>query len=147
MRFLFGITAAISGSAHAVAAPGAKPELRRVYLETKYPTVYRKVPVAAGSNLQAALNAARSGDELVLAAGASYVGNFRWTRCLPGYVIVTGPDGPAEGVRVTPTSAAASQYPRLVSPTVGPALLVKNGGCRLRLSRVEIGRASCRERV
>src|SRR3954464_979122 len=91
MRFLFGITAAISGSAHAVAAQGAKPELPRVYLETKYPTVSRKVPVRAGSNLQAALNAARSGDELVLAAGASYVGNFRWTRCLPGYVTVTGP--------------------------------------------------------
>ena len=142
MRFLFRITAAISAaisaSAHAAAAQGAKPELPRVYLETKYPTVSRKVPVAAGSNLQAALNAARSGDELVLAAGASYVGNFRWTRCLPGYVTVTGPDGPAEGVRVTPTTAAASRYPRLISPTIEPVILARKGACRLRLSRLEI---------
>src|SRR5690348_9309472 len=131
MRFLFGITAAISGSAHAVAAQGAKPELPRVYLETKYPTVSRKVPVRAGSNLQAALNAARSGDELVLAAGASYVGNFRWTRCLPGYVTITGPDGPAEGVRVTPTTAVASRYPRLISSTIEPVMLARSGACRL----------------
>jgi len=141
MRFLFVIfvtTAPLASSIQAVSAQGAKPELPRVYLETKYPPGTRKVRVPAGSNLQAALNAAQAGDELVLAAGASYVGNFTWTRCLPGPVIVTGPNGPAEGVRVTPTIASASQYPRLVSPTVGPALLVKNGGCRLRLSRVEV---------
>jgi len=138
MRFLLAITAAISSSAQAVSSQGAKAELPRVYLDTKYPAVTRKIPVPAGSNLQKALNAARAGDELVLAAGASYVGNFTWTRCLAGYVIVTGPKGPAEGVRVTPAIAAASQYPRLISPTTLPAVLARNGGCRLRLSRVEI---------
>ena len=40
--------------------------------------------------------------------------------------------------RVTPTIAAASQYPRLISPPASPALLARNGGCRLRLSRLEI---------
>ena len=102
MRFLLAITAAISSSAQAVSAQDAKAELPRVYLDTKYPAVTRKIRVPAGSNLQDALNAARAGDELVLAAGASYVGNFTWTRCLAGYVIITGPKGPAEGVRVTP---------------------------------------------
>ena len=138
MRFLLAITAAISSSAQAVSSQGAKAELPRVYLDTKYPAVTRKIPVPAGSNLQKALNAARAGDELVLAAGASYVGNFTWNRCLAGYVIVTGPKGPAEGVRLTPAIAAASQYPRLISPTTLPAVLATNGGCRLRLSRVEI---------
>ena len=139
MRFLlFAITTTVSASAQAVAAQGAKPELPRVYLETKYPTVTRRVRVPAGANLQAALNVARSGDELVLAAGASYVGNFTWSRCLPGYVVVTGPDGPAEGVRVTPTTAAGNRYPRLISPTVGPVIFAKSGACRLRVSRLEI---------
>src|SRR5215831_8690880 len=138
MRFLLVITSALSSSALAVSAQGTKPELPRVALETKYPAVTRKVRVPAGSNLQAALNAAQAGDELILAPGASYVGNFTWTRCLSGQVIVTGPKGPEEGVRVTPTIAAASQYPRLISPTHDPVLLARNGGCRLRLSRLEI---------
>ncbi|HEX5072451.1 MAG TPA: hypothetical protein VFW03_04590 [Gemmatimonadaceae bacterium] len=138
MRFILAIIAAIAPGAQAGVAQEAKPELPRVYLDTKYPAVTRKVRVPAGSSLQRALDAARSGDELVLEAGASYIGNFTWTRCLAGYVTVTGPKGPAEGVRVTPTIAAASRYPRLISPTVSPALLARNGGCRLRLSRLEI---------
>ena len=85
MRILFAIMAAIAARPLAVSAQGTTPELPRVYLDTKYPAVTRKIRVPAGSNLQDALNAARAGDELVLAAGASYVGNFTWTRCLPGH--------------------------------------------------------------
>jgi hypothetical protein len=147
MRIRFGITAAIFSSALAVSAQGTKPELPRVYLDTKYPEVTRKIRVPAGSNLQDALDAAKSGDELILAAGASYVGNFTWTRCLAGHVIVTGPKGPGEGVRVTPTIAAASQYPRLISTTVSPVILARNGGCRLRLSRLEITATAPNSRV
>ena len=52
-------------------------ELPRTYLTTTAPTVTgRSIGVPNGGDLQAALNAAQPGDEVVLAAGATYVGNF-----------------------------------------------------------------------
>ncbi|MCU1677288.1 MAG: Ig domain protein group 2 domain protein, partial [Frankiales bacterium] len=51
-------------------------ELPRLSVSTSYPSVARQVRIAAGADFQAALNAAQPGDELLLAPGARYVGNF-----------------------------------------------------------------------
>ncbi|MEP6729240.1 MAG: hypothetical protein ABJE10_01315, partial [bacterium] len=55
----------------------ARPELPRVYLETRMmATTGRTVVVGPHDDLQAALDAARPGDEIVLQAGATYTGPF-----------------------------------------------------------------------
>jgi len=96
------------------------------------------VRVPAGGDLQAAINAAQPGDELLLAAGAVYTGNFR----LPApagsvYITIrtessqlTGP-----GVRVTPASAA--QMAKIKSPNASPALSTADGAHHWRIENVE----------
>jgi hypothetical protein len=114
-------------------------ELPRDTLRDPFPALVRSVPVPAGWNLQDAMNAAQAGDQIVLAKGASYIGNFLWTRCLAGWVtIVTGGATLAEGQRATPTIAAAQGFAKLVTPNVAPAVVAKNGACKLWLSRVEV---------
>src|SRR5262245_56228174 len=72
-------------------------------------TVKKSVRVAAGADLQAAINSAASGTELVLDAGATYTGNF--TLPLKGtsssYVIIrsSAPDNAC--ARVTPSDKAS----------------------------------------
>lgn len=66
------VTAPVSTAT--VAAP---PELPRVYLNTAMPTVTgTSIVVPAGGDLQAAINQAVPGDEIVLQAGATYTGSF-----------------------------------------------------------------------
>ena len=48
----------------------------RVTVATAYPTGGRPVRLRARDNLQAAIDAARPGDVLLLPPGATYVGNF-----------------------------------------------------------------------
>ena len=53
------------------------PELPRTWLDTTYVVPSGStIQVPAGGNFQAALDAARSGDVIELAAGATFVGNF-----------------------------------------------------------------------
>ncbi len=77
------------------------------------------INVPAGGDLQAALNQAQPGDTILLAAGATYTGNF----VLPaksgtGYITIrsNAPDAslPAAGQRITP--AYASYLPKLQAP-------------------------------
>jgi len=91
------------------------PELPRNYVDTKYvsPTG-STINVPAGGDLQAAINNAKPGDEIVLQAGATYTGNF----VLP---VKSGGDAthwvtirtssmawlPPEGSRVSPSYASA----------------------------------------
>ena len=83
------------------------------------------IAVPAGGNLQAALNAARPGDTILLVPGATYVGNFT----LPvhggtAYVTIrtAGNDTvlPGAGARITP--AHAPYLAKLRSPNSQPAL-------------------------
>ena len=77
------------------------------------------INVPAGGNLQAALNQAQPGDTILLAAGATYTGNF----VLPAkggtsYITIrsAAPNSvlPAAGQRITP--AYASYLPKLQAP-------------------------------
>ena len=113
-------------------------ELPRVYLDTRYVAAVRTVSVPAGADLQAAINAAQPGDELVLAAGATYTGNF----VLPlkagaGWITIrSGGTLPAEGTRVTPSSAAS--FAKIVSPNALSAIRTAPGARRYRLMGLEV---------
>ena len=96
------------------------------------------VLVPAGADLQAAINAALPGDQLLLAPGAVYTGNFR----LPvkaGTEFITirteSPLLPGPGVRVTP--ANAGELAKIKSPNASPALATADGAHHWRIENVE----------
>jgi hypothetical protein len=133
-----------SSAAQSADAP-ARAELPRVTVDTKYPTGGRSVRVRAGANLQAALDAARPGDVLLLAPGATYVGNFRLRAKSPfvgGWIVVRTdvPDASlgAAGKRKTPTRADALKLARILSPNYDPAIGTDAGAHHWRLTGVEI---------
>jgi hypothetical protein len=75
--------------------------------------------VPAGGNLQAAIDAARPGDTITLAPGATYVGNFTLpAKAGAGYITIrsAAPDAllPRAGERINPSYAA--HLPKLRSP-------------------------------
>lgn len=95
------------------------PEPPRDSVDTTYPTLTGStINVASGGNLQTAINSAACGDEIVLAAGATFTGNFILPDkgCSSYIVIRTGGTLPAVGTRVTPTTAATHNYPKILAP-------------------------------
>jgi hypothetical protein len=102
----------------------------------------RPLRVAAGGNLQAALDSARRGDVILLAPGATYVGSFK-LRAKPGtaadgwIVVTTDTPLPAPGTRVTPASAAS--FAKLRTPSVEPAIETLQGASGWRLVGLDIG--------
>jgi hypothetical protein len=98
------------------------------------------VHVGASDDLQSALNAAQPGDVLMLAAGATFTGNFT----LPaksGVDVITvrsaAPDSqlPGAGVRMTP--AYAARLPKIRSTNSAPALRAATGAHHWRLQFLE----------
>ena len=103
------------------------------------------VYVPAGADLQAALNAAQAGDTILLAPGATYVGNFK----LPAhagdrYITVrTAPTGdllPQPGTRITPDYSRYLAH--LTSITSLPVIRTLSGASYWRLQLLELGPAS-----
>ncbi len=94
------------------------------------------IAVPAGGNLQAALDAAQSGDEIRVAPGATFTGNFTLP-VKPGATLITVrtdlPDGglPGDAERVTPATAAP--FARIVSPNTMAALRTAPGAHHWRL--------------
>ena len=107
--------------------------------------------VGASANLQAALDAARPGDVLLLAPGATYLGNFvlRNTGAAPrsapagGWIVVRTDVSDAAlgdaGTRMTPSRAATLKLARILSPNYSPAVGTAAGAHHWRLTGVEIG--------
>lgn len=112
--------------------PGA-PALPREFALAP-PAASRTITVAAGQDLQAAINAAQRGDALVLQAGATWTGNFSFPAkagsCANGWVTVRSSATASlrpRGVRVT---MADSQYmPTIVTPNSAAATTVRAGSC------------------
>jgi PKD repeat protein len=135
----------LSGIAEAqsqIAQVANDPELPRVYLNTTYPaSVGAVINVASGGDLQAALNQAQPGDQIVLQAGAVFTGNF----ILPAksgsdWIIVrtSNPAAlPAEGTRADATHAAA--MPKIITPNTMPALKTATAAHHYRLVGLEVG--------
>jgi hypothetical protein len=95
------------------------------------PAAGEEIRVPAGGDLQAALDAAQPGDTLLLAAGATYVGNFVIRR---GVTLQT--DGPLPAGRVTPSWSG--QLARLQSPSNQPALRAAPAVRGVRIVGIEI---------
>ncbi|MFL6213220.1 MAG: PKD domain-containing protein [Blastocatellia bacterium] len=119
-----------------------EPELPRVYLDTTYPvSTGAVINVAAGGDLQAALNQAQPGDQVVIEAGAVFTGNF----ILPAksgddWIIIRTSNLsalPAEGTRAEATHAAA--MPKIVTANTMPALKTATAAHHYRFVGLEVG--------
>ncbi|MEP6731212.1 MAG: Ig-like domain-containing protein [bacterium] len=122
--------------------------LPQVYLNTTAPTAPAAggviLSVASGGNLQAALGAAKPGDVIELANGATFIGNFtlpnknttstNWIVIRPASM--TGV--PQEGSRMTPSLAAAARLPLVVSPNNQGAFNTASGAHHYRLIGLEV---------
>lgn len=125
----------------------AAPAPPRVFLEA-HPASLQATGivriVAVGTDLQAALNAARPGDELVLAAGERYVGNFVLPRKEGvGWITLRSSAMdklPGQGQRVRPAHAAA--MPKLIAPNNQAALATAPGAAFYRVTGIEIAPAN-----
>ena len=108
--------------------PSIAPTLPQATVNVSMPTSTRTLTVNAGGNLQAALDSAKRGDEIVIQAGATFTGNFD-LKAKPG----TTANGwvtvrtsalsqlPPLGQRIDP--AIHAQYmPKIVTPNVLPAI-------------------------
>ena len=99
--------------------------------------------VGPGDNLQAAIDAARPGDRLMLAPDAVFSGNFVLPNKGSSEVYITirsaAPDAvlPPEGVRVGPSDAP--NLPLIQSPTVAAAMIAGPGAHHWRLQFLEFG--------
>lgn len=115
---------------------GGVAELPRVYLNFPYPTPTRTVQVVAGASLQAALDAAQRGDELVLASGATWTGNYRVTSCGAGWITVRASGALPSGGRMRPSLAAS--VAKVVTPNNEAALVATSTSCRWRFVGFEV---------
>jgi PKD repeat protein len=121
------------------------PELPRTWLDTTYRTpTGNTINVAAGGNFQAALNAANSGDVIVLQAGATFVGNFTLPNKTGSDWIIIRSSAvaslPSPGNRVDPSYSSA--MPKLISPNAAPAVATAAGAHHYRFVGIEVGVAS-----
>ncbi len=99
------------------------------------------IAVPAGGDLQAALDAAKAGDTITLADGASYVGNFTLPNkgTLSDYITIrtAAPDGALPGANVRITPAYAAQLPKISSPNSSAAMRTAAGANHYRLMFLE----------
>jgi len=129
----------ISPSAQTV----VEPELPRVFLNTTYiPQNGQIINVAKDGDLQAALNAAKPGDTIILSPGATFTGNF----ILPaksgeGWIVIRPdiPDYalPAPGNRISPLYSGV--LPKIFSPNADAAIETIKGAHHYRLIGLELG--------
>ena len=108
------------------------------------PSNGRTLRVSAGGNLQQALDTAVSGDRILLAAGATFTGNFVLPAKAGGGIaggwITVQSDGtiPAEGTRMSVSTAAGLSVPRVQAPNLLPAIQTAVGAARWRLIGFEV---------
>jgi hypothetical protein len=97
------------------------------------------VSVPDGGDLQSALDTAQPGDTILLAPGATYVGNFRLPLKTGDAVITVQTDPaatlPASGVRVSPSDAI--NFAKIKSPNGSAALSTAEGAHHWRILAIE----------
>lgn len=144
------VTVATPGDPVFTQQPYIAPVAPRKAVDVRYPSartrgasVIKSWRVAAGADLQAALNAAQPGDEVVLESGATFTGNFVLPAKQGGgseWIVVRSDVIPVgAGTRVTPALAANSA--RIVTPNQDPALRTLSGARRWRLVGLQIEHA------
>lgn len=108
-------------------------------LAVPYPATTRRVDVPAGADLQQALNNAQPGDELVLANGAAFTGNYLLPAKVGNGWIVVRCETLATplGVRATPGGTCAT----IITPNTEPAIRTASGAARWRFVGLQIEHA------
>ncbi len=124
-----------------------EPEAPRAFVDTTYPSITgRAIEVRAGGNLQAAIDAAQFGDEIVLEAGAEFTGSFVLKKKIgSGWIIIRSANLsslPKQGERVSPSSHASSMAKIKSSGSNLPALITEKGASGYRIVGVEFAKAS-----
>jgi hypothetical protein len=122
----------------------APPELPRAGVpDAQYVTASgRTIRVESGGDLQGALDAAQPGDQVLLAAGATFVGNFilqpkaTANPCNAWVTVTTETALPAPGTRATPQTAAS--FAKISTPNVDAALKTSGAASCWRVVGVEI---------
>jgi hypothetical protein len=125
--------------AYSVSSTTATAELPRTYVNTAYVAPTGKtINVPAGGNLQAALDAAQPGDQVVLKAGAVYKGNFRLRKKTgTGWIVIrSSATLPPAGTRIRP--ADSGLLAKLVGATSDRVVQTELGASRYRLVGLEI---------
>ncbi|HEV8510995.1 MAG TPA: hypothetical protein VGQ48_11150, partial [Gemmatimonadales bacterium] len=122
--------------------PGPTDPTLPTLLDTQYsaPTG-ATINVPAGGDFQAALDSAQPGDQILLAAGATYTGSFTLpVKTGTGWIIIRSSTAdanlPAEGERMKPSFAGV--LPKIVSSNSEPAILTDPGAHHYRFIGVEI---------
>jgi hypothetical protein len=132
----------VSQSRPATLPPG-EPEPPRVFLDTTYVTPAGKtINVAAGGDVQAAIDQAQPGDVIMLQAGATFTGNFRLpNKSGTGWIVIrtsaADENMPPPGTRITPAKSAI--MPKLISPDSSPVVYTDKGAHHYRFIGVEFG--------
>jgi len=135
----------VTGASYGTAIVAALPKLS---VNTTYPTPLRQIRVPAGSSLQAAIDAAKPGDELLLAPGATYSGNFylRNKGVLSGWITIRSDLSDATigapGTRMTPTRAATARLAKIVTPNIYSSITTQLGANHYRFTGIEFAVAS-----
>jgi hypothetical protein len=130
----------VFNSADSVTGQAIAAELPRDSVDVSWRPPSRTITVKAGENLQAALDNAKRGDEIVLEAGATFTGNFQAKpKSGTGVIIVRTSalsDLPPLGSRVSPTHA--DFMPKIVTPNNQYAIAVMPGASGWRFVGLEV---------
>src|SRR5690348_10019897 len=105
--------------------------------------VAANINVPAGGNLQAALNSAKAGDTITLAAGATFTGNFTLAaNAGPQWITIqsSAMGSLPAGTRVS--ASQASLMPKIVTANGSAALTATTGTNYYRIQGVEVMPAS-----
>jgi Bacterial Ig-like domain (group 2) len=139
---------ATGGASGASYGSATAAELPRVTVNTSYPSAVRQIRVPAGANLQNAIDAAQPGDELLLAPGATYLGNFYLPNkgSSSGWVTIRTDLSDAAigspGTRMTPSRAAGANLAKILTPNIYSTLTTDISAHHYRFTGVEIGTTS-----
>jgi uncharacterized protein YjdB len=139
-----------TGTLNAVATMAALPQAT---VSTTYPTPARQVRVAAGSNLQTAIDAAQPGDELLLAPGATFVGNFTLpnkgtsTSWITIRTDVSDATIGSAGTRMTPSRASSARLAKILTPNTMGAIATDLSAHHWRLTGLELGGTTAAQEI
>jgi hypothetical protein len=134
-----------AGVVHAVGLAATLPTAPKTFDTTYAAPTGATLNVAAGGDLQAAVDKAQLGDTIVLQAGATFTGPFTLPNKMTGsgwiYVISSNLSNlPPPGTRVGPTNA--SNMPKLVAPKALTALKTIANSHNFRFVGVEFAPAA-----